>query len=473
VPDDRFLNALRRAVPTERVLVGPARLLAYASDALTHFRGSPRAVVLPESTEEVVDVVTTCAEFGVPITPRGAGTGLSGGATPVDGGVVVETARMNRILELDGPRRIARVEPGVINQHLSDAARPLGLYYAPDPSSQSACSIGGNVAENAGGPHCFKYGATEKHVLALEVVLPDGSVETFGATHDAPHGPDLRALLLGSEGTLGVVTEITCRLLPLPETTTTLLASYADVETACRAVGDLVAAGSTPSALEALDRRTIEAVEASVYRAGYPEDAGCVLLVEFDGPPEATREASERAAEILLSRGATTLRRAADAHERKLLWRGRKGAFGAMGRLAPDLYVQDAVVPRTKLPEILAATYAICDRLGLKLANVFHAGDGNLHPNISYDGRDPDETDRVVRAGREIVEVCLAAGGALSGEHGVGLEKREFMPLLFDEASLDAMERVRATFDPKRAMNPGKLLPTPRACGETKPPRAR
>jgi glycolate oxidase subunit GlcD len=461
-----FLRALRRAVGARRVLVGPARALAYECDALTHFKVRPEAVVLPETADEVVAVVRACVEHNVPYVPRGAGTGLSGGATPVAGGIVLECARMNRILALDGENRLAVVQPGVINQHLSDAARPLGLYYAPDPSSQTACSIGGNVAENAGGPHCFKYGATERHVLAVKAVLPDGSVETFGAAHEAAHGLDLRGVLLGSEGTLGVVVELTCRLLPLPVATETLLAPFRELEAACRAVGEIVSSGLTASALEALDRRTIEAVERSVFRAGYPVDAGAVLLVEFDGGAEEVAESSRRARTKLYRCGALGVQAARDAHERKLLWRGRKGAFGAMGRLAPDLYVQDAVVPRTKLPQILAKTCEICDRYGLRLANVFHAGDGNLHPNICYDGRDADETARVLAAGREIMEACLAVGGSLSGEHGIGLEKKEFMPLLFTEDDLEVMSRVRAAFNPRNLLNPGKLLPTPRACVE-------
>jgi glycolate oxidase subunit GlcD len=461
-----FLRALRRAVGKDRVLDGPARMLAYECDALTHFKARPCAAVLPETTEHVVAAVKACVAHGVPFTARGAGTGLSGGAVPAEGGVLIECARMNRILSLDGESRVAVVQPGVINQHLSDAARPLGLYYAPDPSSQSACSLGGNAAENAGGPHCFKYGATERHVLGVKVVLADGAVATFGGSTDAAHGLDLRGLFLGSEGTLCIAVEITCRLLPLPEATETLLAPFPSIEAACRAVTDVLAAGVIASAIEALDCRTIEAVEASVFRAGYPTDAGAVLLVELDGAAEDVAESSRRVRTILKRRGATTLQTARDAHERKLLWRGRKGAFGAMGRLAPDLYVQDAVVPRTKLPEVLAATCAICDRYGLRLANVFHAGDGNLHPNICYDGRDPDEVARVVAAGREIMEACLRAGGALSGEHGIGLEKKDFMPLLFTPDDLEVMSRVRIAFNPDDLLNPGKLLPTPRACVE-------
>ncbi|HYC76953.1 MAG TPA: FAD-linked oxidase C-terminal domain-containing protein, partial [Planctomycetota bacterium] len=458
-----LLKALLKAVGRDRLLVEPGRLLAYECDGLTHFKGRAAAVVLPETTEELQAVVRACAAHGAPFTPRGAGTGLSGGATPAEGGVLIELARMNRILALDRDARLAVVQPGVINQHLSDAARPLGLFFAPDPSSQSACSLGGNCAENAGGPHGFKYGSTEKHVAATTVVLPDGELAVFGGPVDASHGLDLRGAFLGSEGTLGVVAEIVCRLTPLPEAIETLLAPFASLEAACRAVGDLVASGVVASALEALDRRTIEAVEAGVYRAGYPSDADAVLLVELDGPAAEVAEASARSRAVLRRNGALSVQSARDAWERKLLWRGRKGAFGAMGRLAPDLYVVDAVVPRSALARVLTQVCAICDGLGLRLANVFHAGDGNLHPNICYDGRDAGETARVVEAGRRILEVCVAAGGALTGEHGIGVEKRDAMALVFGDDDLDAMARLRRAFDPRGLANPGKLLPTPRA----------
>jgi glycolate oxidase subunit GlcD len=445
-------------------------LIAYECDALTHFKSLPAAVVLPETTEEVQAIVRACVRHRVPFCPRGAGTGLSGGATAPAGGVLVETVRMNRILRVDPENRLAVVQPGVINQHLSDAVRKHGLHYAPDPSSQSVCSIGGNVAENAGGPHCLKYGSTERHVLAVRVVLPDGQVADLGTANAIGHGLDLRGLFVGSEGTLGIATEVTCRLLPIPQSVETLMAPFRTLREACQAVSDVVAAGIVVSALEALDGRTIQAVEDSVFRAGYPRDAGAVLLVELDGHPAEVAEGSIRVQELLRRNGGLSVSAARDPEERKLLWRGRKGAFGAMGRLAPDLYVQDAVVPRSRLPDVLAKVCEICDELGLRLANVFHAGDGNLHPNICYDGRDPDEVARVIEAGRRIVEACLAAGGALSGEHGIGLEKREFMPLSFSDDDLSAMARVRATFNRDDLMNPGKLLPAPRACVEVKAP---
>jgi glycolate oxidase subunit GlcD len=461
-----LLEELRALLGDRRLLATPGRVLAYECDGLTHFKQRPLAVVFPESTDEVRAIVLACARLRVPLVPRGAGTGLSGGATAPPAGVVIEMARMNRILRIDAENRLAVAQPGVVNQHLSDAVRHLGLHYAPDPSSQSVCSLGGNVGENAGGPHGFKYGSTERHVAAVRVVLPDGEVADLGWTCAMTHGLDLRGLFLGSEGTLGIATEITCRLLPIPQTVETLLAPFRTLVEACQAVSDVVAAGIVVAALEALDERTIHAVEDSVFRAGYPRDAGAVLLVEIDGHEAEVTAASRRVREILRKNGSMSVGVARDPEERKVLWRGRKGAFGAMGRLAPDLYVQDAVVPRTKLPEVLAKVCAICDRLGLRLANVFHAGDGNLHPNICYDGRDPSEVERVLQAGREIVEACVAAGGALSGEHGIGLEKREFMPLVFSEDDLAVMARVRAAFDPGGVMNPGKLLPQPRACVE-------
>lgn len=475
-PDPQLPAALAAdlvaVVGPARALLSRGRLLAYECDALTHFKTMPLAVVLPESTAEVQAVIRACVRHGVPFCPRGAGTGLSGGATAPRGGVLIEMVRMNRILHVDAENRLANVQPGVINQHLSDAVKAHGLYYAPDPSSQTVCSIGGNVAENAGGPHCLKYGSTERHILAIEVVLPDGDVVTLGNATGTHHGLDLRGLFVGSEGTLGIATAITCRLLPIPQAVETLMAPFPTLRHACQAVSDIIAAGIVVAALEALDERTIHAVEDSVFRAGYPRDAGAVLLVEIDGHPAEVTEASARVREVLRLNGSLSVSAARDPEERKILWRGRKGAFGAMGRLAPDLYVQDAVVPRTALPDVLAKVCAICDRLNLRLANVFHAGDGNLHPNICYDGRDPDEVARVMEAGREIIRVCLEAGGSLSGEHGIGLEKREFMSLQFSDDDLDAMARVRAAFNPDDLLNPGKLLPTPRACVEVRRPAA-
>jgi len=464
-----LVEALRGIVGSDGCLARPEDLLVYECDALTLHRAAPGAVVFPRTTAEVAEVVRACRRAGVPFVPRGAGTGLSGGAVALEGGVVIECSRMGRILALDAENRFAVVQPGVVNAALSKAAAPFGLLYAPDPSSQLACTIGGNVAENAGGPHTLKYGTTTNHVLALELVLPDGEVVRLGSPTGFGAGYDLVGAVVGSEGTLGVVTEATVRLVPIPEAVETLLGIFPDVVSACRAVGDVIRAGFVPAALEIVDRRTIEAVEASVYAAGLPRDAGAVLLVELDGPAVALPTQVERIAALARGRGAARVEIARDAAERERFWRARKGAFGAMGRLAPDLYVHDAVVPRAKLPEVLERVCAICDERGLRLSNVFHAGDGNLHPNISFDRRDAGELARVLDAGARILEVCVAAGGVISGEHGIGTEKRDFMPLLFGDDDLDAMRRLRESFDPEHMSNPGKIFPTTRFCMEANP----
>ena len=460
---------LRRIVGPAAVLARPEELLVYECDGLTHHRGRPSAVVLPRDTAEVAAVVRACNAAGVAFVPRGAGTGLSGGALAPDGAVVIECSRMNRVLEVDPEDRVAVVQPGLVNADLSKAAAPHGLLFAPDPSSQQACTVGGNVAENSGGPHTLKYGTTTNHVLALELVLPSGEVVRLGSRCGAPAGYDLVGALVGSEGTLGIVTEVTVRLVPIPEAVETLLGIFPDVVSACRAVGGIIRDGLVPAALEIVDQRTIAAVEASVYAAGLPRDAGAVLLVELDGPRVAVAGQVERARSLASAAGATRVEVARDAEERQRFWRARKGAFGAMGRLAPDLYVHDAVVPRTKLPEVLARVCEIGDRYGLRLSNVFHAGDGNLHPNISFDRRNPDEMRRVLAAGEEILRACIEAGGVISGEHGIGTEKRDFMGLLFGEADLDAMRRLRDAFDPGHVCNPGKIFPTTRFCVESDP----
>jgi len=430
----------------------PEELLVYECDGLTLHSGKPAAVVLPRSRDEVRSVVSACRAHSVPFVPRGAGTGLSGGAIANDGAVIIECSRLNRILEINAEDRYAIVEPGVINADLSKVTLEHGLFYAPDPSSQLACTIGGNVAENSGGPHTLKYGTTTNHILALE-----------------PPGYDLVGAVVGSEGTLGIVTQVTVRLEPIPERVETLLASFPDVVTACRAVGGIIEAGLTPAALEIIDRRTIAAVEASIYAAGLPADAGAVLIIELDGAAVSLPPHVERAKQISVREGATQVEVAVDESERQRFWRARKGAFGAMGRLAPDLYVHDAVVPRSKLPEVLDEICAIGDRYGLTLSNVFHAGDGNLHPNISFDRRDPEVLERVIAAGSEILECCVQAGGVITGEHGVGNEKREFLHLVFSEADMDAMKRFRDCFDPDGVCNPGKIFPTTRFCVESNP----
>jgi glycolate oxidase subunit GlcD len=466
---DSLARRLRAILGPDALLERDDELFVYECDGLTLEACRPSLVVLPATTEQVSAAVRACCEEGVPFVPRGAGTGLSGGAHPVPGSVVIECSRMKRILEVDAENRIAVVQPGVVNADLSVAVAPHGLFYAPDPSSQLVCTIGGNVAENSGGPHTLKYGATTNHVLALEVVLPSGEVCRLGSQTGVSSGFDLVGAFVGSEGTLGVVTEVTVALTPIPEAVETLLLLFPDVVSACRAVGDVIGSGLVPAAMEILDQRTIAAVEDSVYAAGLPRDAGAVLIAEIDGPACVLPAQVERIREIAKSNQASEVRVARDAEERALFWKARKGAFGAMGRLAPDLYVHDAVVPRAKLPAVIEKVCEICDRYRLRLSNVFHAGDGNLHPNISFDRRDDDERARVLAAGAEILETCVAAGGVITGEHGVGVEKRDFLPLMFAEADLDAMRRLRAAFDPDLICNPGKAFPTTRFCAESNP----
>ncbi len=464
-----LIAKLRDIVGPAACLSRPEELLVYEADGLTVHSARPGAVVLPSHRDQVVAIVRACREAGVPFVPRGAGTGLSGGAVALEDGIVIECSRMQRILEVSPEDRLAVVQPGVINAELSKAVKHHGLFYAPDPSSQAACTIGGNVAENSGGPHTLKYGTTTDHVLALELVLPDGECVRLGSPTGVPAGLDLVGAVVGGEGTLGIVTEITVRLTPIPPRVETLLAIFPDVVSACRAVGSVIQSGLVPAALEIVDRRTIEAVEASVYAAGLPTDAGAVLIVELDGAPEAVAGQVERVREHARSAGASGVEVARDEAERVRFWRARKGAFGAMGRLAPDLYVHDAVVPRSKLPEVLATVCEIGDRHRLNLCNVFHAGDGNLHPNICFDRRDADELARVMTAGEEILRACIEAGGVISGEHGIGTEKREFMGLVYSDDDLEAMLRLRAAFDPERVCNPGKVFPSTRFCAESNP----
>jgi glycolate oxidase subunit GlcD len=464
-----LIRELSAIVGDAACLWNDEELLVYECDALTLHAEKPTAVVLPRSREEVRRVVRACRAAGVPFVPRGAGTGLSGGATARQSAVVIGCSRMNRILEVDVQDRYAVVEPGVVNLDLSAAVESHRLFFAPDPSSQLVCTIGGNIAENSGGPHTLKYGTTTNHVLALELVLPDAEVVELGSAAGFAPGFDLVGSVVGSEGTLGIVTAATVRLTPLPERVETLLAIFPDVVSACRTVGGIIAAGLLPAALEIVDRRTIEAVEASVYAAGLPTDAGAVLIIELDGPDCALPAQIEQVRELADRGGARRVELARDDAERQRFWRARKGAFGAMGRLAPDLYVHDAVVPRGRLPEVLEKICAIGDAHGLTLANVFHAGDGNLHPNICFDRRDADELARVLAAGEEILRVCVDAGGVITGEHGIGSEKQDFMGLLFGEADLDAMKLLRAAFDPDGICNPGKIFPTPRICAEANP----
>ena len=466
---EAFLDRLRGVVGGENCLAREGELFAYECDGLTLESKRPIAVVLPKTSQEVAEIVRACLEFEFDFVPRGAGTGLSGGAHATPDSVLIECSRLDAIHEVNAEDRYAVVGPGVVNADLSTAVSHLNLFYAPDPSSQQACTIGGNVAENSGGPHTLKYGTTTNHILALEMVLPDGRIQRFGNLVGESPGLDLVGAIVGSEGTLGIVTEITVRLTPIPEGVETMLAIFDDVVPACRAVGRVIRSGVVPAALEIVDKRTIEAVEASVYAAGLPKTAGAVLIVELDGNPVCMEQEIRAIREACDAEGCQAIEIARDEEERTRFWRARKGAFGAMGRLAPDLYVHDAVVPRVHLPEILAKVGEICDRHRLKLANVFHAGDGNLHPNICFDRRDPDELARVIEAGGEILEACVAVGGVITGEHGVGIEKRDYMHLVFGEHDLEPMYRLRESFNPDGTCNPGKIIPTTRFCVESNP----
>lgn len=442
-----------------------AELATYAQDGLPTHISSPGAVVIPGTRAELIAVLRLLHRRGVPFVARGAGTGLSGGAVARGDSVIIGLTRMNRILAIDPEQRRAVVEPGVVNARLTDATLRHGLIYAPDPSSQTACTLGGNVAENAGGPHCLKYGVTTNHVVAAEVILPDGSAVRLGSRSGDAWGPDLVGLFVGSEGMFGIASEITLRLVPAPTAIRTFLADFASVRAASEAVSAIIATGIVPAALEMMDQVCIQAVEASIYAAGYPTDAAAVLIVEVDGADETVGADAAVVEPLLRTHGARSVRSAADALDRARLWQGRKKAFGAMGRIAPDLAVQDAVVPRSRLPDVLDDVAAIGRRHDLLVSNVFHAGDGNLHPNISFDRRDRDRAERVHRALSDIMAACVAAGGTLTGEHGVGSDKRDYMPMIFDAVTLDAMCQVRRVFDPAERANPGKVLPV-RACRE-------
>ncbi len=427
---------------------------------------TPDAVVLPTETADVAKLARFCADHGIPLVPRGAGTGLSGGSIPVFGGVVISFARMARILEIDTADLRAVVQPGLINLHLSTAVAPFGLHYVPDPSSQKACTLGGNVAENSGGPHTLAYGVTTNHVTGLEVVLSDGTIVRLGGKAMENEGYDLVGTFVGSEGTLGIVTEITVKLTPIPEDRRTIFAAFPAMDQASEAVSAIIASGIVPAAIEMMDQLATEAVEAAVH-AGYPLDAEGILLVEVDGVREGLDEQRERIEAICRAQGATTIRVAANALERERLWAGRKGAFAAMGRLAPDYYVQDGVIPRTRLPEILRHVRTVGERHGVRIANVFHAGDGNLHPLILFDGSAGEGVlEDVKEAGLEIVGACVEAGGSLTGEHGIGMEKNCYMPIQFSKDDLAAMRRLKGAWDPLGIMNPGKVFPTPGRCKE-------
>ncbi len=463
-----FVDDIRSAVPDGAVISEPEQLKTYECDGLTGHRVIPSLVVLPETTEQVQAVVRACCAAGVPFVARGAGTGLSGGALPVEDGVVISLARMTRILEIDLDGERAVVQPGVTNLQVTEAVIGGGLFYAPDPSSQQVCTIGGNVAENSGGAHCLKYGFTANHVAGLVVVLPSGEVARFGGKSLESPGPDLLGVFVGSEGTLGIATEITLRVVPRPECVRTVLAAFDSTDAAGAAVSGIVAARILPAAIEMMDRLTIEAAEAAVH-PGYP-DARALLLVELDGPAPQVEEDLAAVEAICGSCGAWEIRIAADDHERALLWKGRKSAFAAMGRVANDYYVQDGVVPRTKLPEVLRRIADLEGEYGLRVGNVFHAGDGNLHPLVLYDGRVEGQAERAKELSEAILEACIDVGGSLTGEHGIGIDKVCSMPLLFGSDDLATMDRLRAAFDPAGLCNPGKVLPTPRLCGEVPGP---
>ncbi|HYV83025.1 MAG TPA: FAD-binding protein [Pyrinomonadaceae bacterium] len=462
---DALINNLCAIVGRENVLSKPDELLVYECDGLPQHKHRPRAVVFPASTDETSAIMRELAHANVPFTPRGAGTGLSGGALALNSGVVIEMARMRKILRIDTENRIAVVQPGVVNLHVSNAVAPFGLYYVPDPSSQPTCTIGGNIAESAGGIHCLKYGTTTDHVLGCRVVLAGGEVVDLEI--DMP-GYDLLGTFIGSEGTFGIATEATLRLAQSPPAVRTLLAEFMEVNDASHAVSAIIAAGVMPAALEMMDGEIIRAVEASVFAAGLPPDAGAALLIELDGIEAGLDDEAQKVTSICMEYGARSCRYARDEAERKKLWAARKGAFGAIGRISPDSMIQDAVVPRSRLPQVLGAAYDIASRYQLRIANVFHAGDGNLHPLICFDSRFADEVRRVKDAGRELMEVCVAAGGTITGEHGVGLDKRELLPLVFSDADMNAMLSVRAAFDPLGLCNPGKIVPMLRGCGEAK-----
>ena len=462
--DAQMVREFTDLLSADNVITDRVGLRSYECDGLTGFRQIPAVVVLPRDAEEVAGAVRICARHGVPFVARGAGTGLSGGALPVADGVVISVQKLRRILEVDVENRRAVLEPGVFNLDITRAASPHGLYYAPDPSSQQVCTIGGNVAENSGGAHCLKYGFTTNHVLEMEVVLADGTTVTLGGPTSEQAGPDLRGLFLGSEGTLGVCTKVTVRLLRAPESVRTVLADFPSVEAAGATVGDIVDASIIPAAVEMMDSLAMEAAEAAV-GAGYTVDAPAALIIELDGPAEECDTQFDKIREVCEANGATRIHVPETAAERQKVWKGRKAAFAAVGRISPDYIVQDGVVPRTRLSEVLTRIAEMGDEVGLRVANVFHAGDGNLHPLVLY-SEAAGEHERAEQLSAQIAELCVELGGSLSGEHGIGADKACSMTRQFTDDDLAVMQRVRAGFDPHGLCNPGKIFPTPRLCGE-------
>lgn len=454
-----FLSDLNKLYPPDRLLTDRAQVIPYESDALTIFRARPQAVVIPESQEEVISTVRLCQTHGVPFVPRGSGTSLSGGALPNQDGIVIALNRLNRILHLDPEQRLAIVEGGVTNLAVSEASAQHSLYYAPDPSSQPVCTIGGNVAFNSGGAHCLKYGMTSNHVLGIKAVLPDGEVVKLGGESVENVGPDWTGLFVGSEGLFGIALEITLRLLSKPETYRTVLAAYHSMEAAGDAVADVVASGLLPGAIEIMDNLTIQAINQSV-DSGYPDDAAALLIVELEGETAQVEEEFVRLKQIINVSDSYSVNVARDEAERKLIWKGRKGAFGALGTVSQAYIVQDGVVPRTQLGAALADIEAISERHGLRVANVFHAGDGNLHPNVLLDGNDQGMIKRAWELIDEIVEMCIRRGGSITGEHGVGMEKRKHLASMFGKIDMEVMKRIHRTLDPQEIANRGKMFPT-------------
>jgi glycolate oxidase len=459
-----LVRELTRLVGSDAVLWRPEDVMLYEYDGLS-VTAPPDVVVFPSATEHVVEIVKLAAREGMPVVARGAGTGLSGGSVAAEGGIVVGFARMKKIIEIDIENLRARVQPGVVNMDLTLAVSDQGCYFAPDPSSQKACTIGGNVSENAGGPHTLAYGVTTNHILGLEVVLPDGEVIHTGARFWDRPGYDLTGFVVGSEGTLGIVTEITARLSRKPEAVKTLLAIYDDILDAPRTVAAITARRITPAALEMMDGFTLRAVE-EAFHAGFPMDSAAVLLIEVEGLREAVEDNADQIEAICRENHARDVRRAKTVEERDLLWRGRKNAFGALGRISPNYYVQDGVIPRTRLAEMLQFIAQVSERHQLRIGNIFHAGDGNLHPLLMFDARDKDQAVRVTKAAREIMAKCVEMGGSLTGEHGIGIEKRDLMPLIFSADDLEMMRNLKAVFNPRGSLNPGKLLPSTKMCGE-------
>ncbi len=462
---DAVTTAARAALPSGSVITDPTRLRTYDCDGLAHHRVVPGLVVLPETTAQLAAVVRACAEHAVPFVARGSGTGLSGGALPHADGVLVVTSRMRCITEIRRDDQRAVVEPGVVNLDLSRATMPAGYYYAPDPSSQQVCSIGGNLAENSGGAHCLKYGFTTNHVLGAELVTPQGDVVALGGLAPDSPGYDLLGAVVGSEGTLGVATSVTVRLVRLPEQVVTLLAGFGSTDEAGAATSAIIAAGIVPAAIEMMDALAIEAAEAAV-QCGYPAGAGAVLVIELDGPAVEVEQEFAAVEQHCRDHGAFELRVASDAEDRALIWRGRKSAFAAVGRISPDYIVQDGVIPRTALPEVLRDIAALSSSSGVRVANVFHAGDGNLHPLVLFDDAVPGAGEAAERVSGAILDLCIAHGGSITGEHGVGVDKAAYMPRMFTDDDLDTMQLVRCAFDPGGIANPGKVFPTPRLCGE-------